>query len=116
MVLRKDKDLKRFFSIGEVAKMLDLPESTLRFWEREFEILRPQMDGKKGSRRYTRADIDVLRDIRFLVKDQKMTLEGARAKLKVKPKETSRQAEIIVELKEIRSELQRLKDAFDGLN
>ena len=115
MVLRKDKDLKRFYSIGEVAKMLDLPESTLRFWEREFEILKPQVEGKKGSRKYTRADLDVLRDIRFLVKDQKMTLEGARKKLKVKPKETSRQAEILVELKEIRDELQQLKDAFDSL-
>ncbi|MDR2496697.1 MAG: MerR family transcriptional regulator [Tannerellaceae bacterium] len=114
MVLHKNKNLKRFFSIGEVAAMLDLPESTIRFWEGAFAVLSPKTDGKR--RKFTGEDINILRDIRFLVKEQKMTLEGARKKLKVKPKEVSRQAEVLSKLREIREDLLKLKEAFEGLN
>ena len=114
MPLRKDKNLKRFFSIGEVATILELPESTIRFWEGEFDILSPKTDGKR--RKFTNDDVNILRDIRFLVKEQKMTLDGARKKLKVKPKDVSRQAEVVSKLREIREDLLRLKEAFEGLN
>ncbi|MDR2498822.1 MAG: MerR family transcriptional regulator [Tannerellaceae bacterium] len=114
MPLRKDKDLKRFFSIGEVAAMLELPESTIRFWDGEFDVLSPKTDSKR--RKFTNEDVKILRDIRFLVKEQKMTLDGARTKLKVKPKDVSRQAEAVSRLREIRDDLLKLKEAFEGLS
>ena len=72
---------KRYFTISEVAKMLELKPSTLRFWEKEFVQIQPKTNAR-GKRAYKQEDIDLLRRIHNLVKVQGLTLEGARKALK----------------------------------
>ena len=75
MALNKDKNLKLYFSISEVAQMFDVNESTLRFWEKEFDQIRPRKTGK-GTRSYRQEDIDAIRLVYHLVKERGMTLAG----------------------------------------
>ena len=89
MALNKDKNLKLYFSISEVAQMFDVNESTLRFWEKEFDQIRPRKTGK-GTRSYRQEDIDAIRLVYHLVKERGMTLAGARQKLKENPETTIR--------------------------
>ena len=94
MALNKDKNLKLYFSISEVAQMFDVNESTLRFWEKEF---------------------DAIRLVYHLVKERGMTLAGARQKLKENPETTIRHEEIVNRLKQIKEELLAMKEAFEAL-
>ncbi len=114
MVLNKNKNLKLYFSISEVAQMFDINESTLRFWEKEFEIINPRKTAK-GTRFYKQEDIDAIRLVFHLVKERGMTLAGARMKLKENPESTIRQEEIVNKLKLIKEELMAMKEAFDAL-
>ncbi len=115
MALNKDKNLKLYFSISEVAQMFDINESTLRFWEKEFDIICPRKTAK-GTRFYKQEDIDAVRLIFHLVKERGMTLAGARQKLKDNKETTIRQEEIVNKLKQIKEELISLKDAFEMLD
>ena len=72
---------KRYFSISEVAKMLDVKPSLLRFWEKEFKEIAPKTNAR-GKRAYKQDDIDVIRRIYDLVKVQGLTLEGTRKALR----------------------------------
>ena len=103
MALNKDKNLKLYFSISEVAQMFDVNESTLRFWEKEFDIIRPRKTAK-GTRFYKQEDIDAVRLIFHMVKERGMTLT------------TIRQEEIVNKLKQIKEELLSMKAAFDALD
>lgn len=114
MVLNKNKNLKLYFSISEVAQMFDINESTLRFWEKEFDIINPRKTAK-GTRFYKQEDIDAIRLVFHLVKERGMTLAGARMKLKENPESTIRQEEIVNKLKLIKEELMAMKEAFDAL-
>ena len=71
---------KLYYSIGEVAEMLDVSNSLIRYWESEFPKLKPKKN-RKGDRRYTPKDIHLLIDIYTLVKERGFTLEGARKEL-----------------------------------
>ena len=87
MALNKDKNLKLYFSISEVAQMFDVNESTLRFWEKEFDQIRPRKTGK-GTRSYRQEDIDAIRLVYHLVKERGMTLaahDGYPAKAEREP-------------------------------
>ena len=108
MALNKDKNLKLYFSISEVAQMFDVNESTLRFWEKEFDQIRPRKTGK-GTRSYRQEDIDAIRLVYHL------TLAGARQKLKENPETTIRHEEIVNRLKQIKEELLAMKEAFEAL-
>lgn len=115
MVLKKEKDLKLYFSIREVAEMFNVRESTLRFWEKEFETIRPKTNAK-GVRFYKQDDIEAVRLIHYLVKERGMTLAGARQKLKDNKDNTIKQGEIVHKLKLIKEELLSLKAAFDAID
>ena len=71
---------KRYFSISEVAKMLEVQPSLLRFWEKQFKQIAPKTNAR-GKRAYKQEDIDIIRRIYDLVKVQGLTLEGARKSL-----------------------------------
>jgi DNA-binding transcriptional MerR regulator len=114
MVLKKDKNLKIYFSIGEVAKMFGLNESTLRFWEKEFDFIHPKTNDR-GIRFYTEEDIASVRLVHYLVKEKRMTLAGARRKLKENKGKTIREEEIVHRLEKIKEELLLLKKAFDAI-
>ncbi len=111
----KDSSNKKlYYSISEVAAMFNLNESTLRFWEKEFNTIRPRKSGK-GTRFYKTEDIEAIRLIYYLVKERGMTLAGARQKLKDNKETTIKQAEIVNRLKQIKAELLSIREAFDTL-
>lgn len=114
MTFKKNKNNRLYFSIKEVAQMFDVQDSTLRFWEKEFDIIHPRKTGK-GTRFYRQEDIDAIRLIYHLVKERGMTLAGARQKLKENPETTIRQEEIVNRLKQIKEELLAMKAAFEAL-
>ena len=100
---------KLYFSIGEVSEMLNVPVSTVRFWENEFDILKP-MKNKKGNRMFTPADIKNLKIIHHLLKEEGMTLPGAKKRLTGKWEETAYKYEINESLQKIKSLLLDLID------
>ncbi|RGN42883.1 MULTISPECIES: MerR family transcriptional regulator [unclassified Bacteroides] len=114
MAYNPEKELKLYYSISEVAKMFDVNESLLRFWEKEFPIIKPKKNAK-GSRQYRKEDIENIRLIYHLVKEKGMTLLGARQKLKDNKEDTIQAIEIIDRLKEIREELLKMKKELDTL-
>jgi len=100
---------KLYYSIGEVAKMLDVPVSTVRFWENEFDILKP-MKNKKGNRMFTPDDIRNLKIIHHLLKEEGMTIPGVRKRLSDKREETDYKYEINESLQKIKGLLIDLRD------
>jgi DNA-binding transcriptional MerR regulator len=102
---------KLYYPIGEVAEMLSVPISTIRFWENEFEVLKP-MKNKKGNRLFTPADIKNLKIIHHLVKDEGMTLSGAKKRLSEKWAETEYKYEINESLLKIKTMLLDIRDSI----
>ena len=115
MALNKNKNLKLYYSIGEVASMFGVTETLLRFWEKEFPSIKPQKAGR-GIRQYTRDDIDVIRKIHYYVKEKGMTLEGARQALKENREGTDVKIEVLDRLKSIRDELQAISKEMNYLS
>ncbi len=99
---------KIYYSIGEVASMFGVNTSLIRFWEKEFDIIRPHKN-KKGNRLFTQKDVDNFHIIYHLVKERGYTLKGAREKLRKNPDETARDIEILKNIKNIKEFLLELK-------
>lgn len=97
-----------YYSIGEVAKMFDVNTSLIRFWEKEFDIIRPHKN-KKGNRLFTQKDVDNFHTIYHLVKERGHTLKGAKEKLRSAPGEVERDMEIMKTLKQIEDFLKKLR-------
>ena len=104
---------KRYYSIGEVSKMTGLEPYVLRYWEKEFTMLRPKKS-RGGSRQYTSHDIEIINRINLLRHQEKLTIDGARAKMNRQTGQTelSAQAKIKTTLGQIRSELEALSKLF----
>lgn len=100
---------KLYYSIGETAAIIDVPVSTIRFWENEFSILKP-MKNKKGNRMFTPDDIKSLKMIYHLLKEEGMTITGVKRKMKGKWEETDYKYEINESLLKIKSILTDLRD------
>ncbi len=83
---------KRYFSITEVAEALGLNASQLRYWEKEFSILKPRTNAR-GKRFYTDSDREIIQQIAWLVKDQGYTIDGARKAMKKRKDVASAMAE-----------------------
>ena len=81
MPLKEKETEKLYYSITEVAEMFDVNSSLIRYWEKEFTIIKPHKN-KKGNRMFTAADIEAFRKIYHLVKERGYTLQGAREKIK----------------------------------
>ena len=113
MAYNPDKELKLYYSIGEVAEMFDLPESLLRYWEKMFpESITPNKAGR-GIRQYRKEDIENIRIIHHLVKEKGMTLAGTRQALKKNKTGTMQSAEVVNRLRAIREELVKMKRELD---
>lgn len=111
-ITEKEETQKLYYSITEVSEMFELNASTLRFWEKEFDVLKPTKN-KKGNRLFTQKDIDLLRKIVELVKQKGYTIQGAKDQLKSNSsqKNTGNNNEKVVEkLKLIKSKLIKLSD------
>ena len=103
---------KLYYSIGEVAKAFNVNASLIRFWESEFDILKPKKN-KKGNRLFTPEDIKNLKIIYHLLKERGYTLEGAKIALEEKSS-IKDEVELIARMEFIRSELIKLKESFDS--
>lgn len=106
----KEKEIEKlYYSIGEVAEMLEVNASMLRYWEREFDILKPKKNAK-GDRFFTKGDIEKIKLIYHLVKEKGYTLEGAKARLKANPEQEEKKFKLIEKLKKVKDFLNELKD------
>ena len=114
MAYNTNKDLKLYYSISEVARMFDVNESLLRYWEKEFPIISPKKAGG-NIRQYRKEDIENIRLVYHLVKEKGMTLQGAKQRLKMNKEKTAQTAEVVSRLKEIREELVKLRKSLDYL-
>ena len=102
---------KLYYSIGEVARMFNVNTSLIRFWEKEFDIIKPKKN-KKGNRFFTRQDIENLHLIYHLVKEKGLTLNGAKKKLKENKEDTTNNFEVIKSLTEIKNLLLEIKESL----
>ena len=102
---------KLYYSISEVADIFKVNQSNLRFWEKEFKQLKPKRNDK-GTRFYTPEDIQIIKQIIYLVNEQKLTLDGAKRKLSQKKDVIAKQQEIVERLKIIKEELLGISKAL----
>ncbi len=109
MPYKEKKIEKVYYSIGEVAEMFNVKTSLIRFWEKEFDVIKPKKN-KKGNRFFTREDIDNFHLIFHLVKERGMTLKGAQMKLKENRDDVQGNFEIVKSLQEIKKMLLELKE------
>jgi DNA-binding transcriptional MerR regulator len=108
----KEKKIEKlYYAIGEVAEMFDVNTSLIRFWEKEFDIIKPKKN-KKGNRFFTQQDIDHFHLIYHLVKERGMTLKGARKKLKENREETDNNFDVVTLLQEIRELLLEIREVL----
>jgi len=99
---------KRYYSIGELARAFNVNASLIRFWDKEFDVLKPKKNAK-GNRMFTPEDVTNLQLIYHLVKERGFTLEGAKVHLKEGQKKTLDKFEIIRKLEAIKTNLINLK-------
>ncbi len=98
----KEKEIEKlYYSIGEVAELFNVAPSLIRFWESEFDIIKPKKN-RKGNRQFTKEDIDNVRTIYHLVKEKGFTLNGAKDMLKNDVQGVKDKMEMIDSLKKIR--------------
>lgn len=105
---------KLLFTIGEVSRMCEVEPHVLRYWEREFGLVKPRKDSR-GRRRYTRRDVEIIAQIKKLLYNELYTLEGAKKKLrewtKIAPGGERDYSKL---LKEIKGELLSIKEILDS--
>ncbi|MBD5241350.1 MAG: MerR family transcriptional regulator [Paramuribaculum sp.] len=107
-----DGSEKKYYKISEVSVLLDVPASTLRFWESEFGNLRPKRNAR-GTRFYSQADMERLQIIKYLVKDRGLHIEAAKKEMRNNPKGMENTARAVARLKEIRATLCGMLEAFE---
>lgn len=100
---------KRYYSIGEIARAFSVNTSLIRFWEKEFDILKPKKNAK-GNRMFTPEDLSNLKIIYHLVKERGFTLEGAKEHLRNSKTQALSQMEIVQKLEQIKKQLISLKN------
>jgi len=109
MPYKEKKIEKLFYSIGEVAKMFNVNTSLIRYWEKEFDIIKPKKN-KKGNRLFTKEDIENFHIIYHLVKERGLTLKGAKMKLKENREDTLNNFEVIKSLNDIKEILNDIRE------
>lgn len=106
----KEKEIEKiYFSIGEVAEIFNVAPSLIRFWESEFDIIKPKKN-RKGNRQFTKEDIENVRTIYHLVKEKGFTLQGAKEMLKNDSQAVRDKMELIDSLKKVRKFLLDVRD------
>ena len=110
---KKPEIEKIYYSVGEVSEMFGLNPSHVRYWEKQFEALKP-FKNKKGNRLFTKEDVETIRLINYLVKERGLTIKGARQKLKENREDTLNNYEIVKQLQDIKNELIAIRDGFEN--
>ncbi len=114
---------KLLYSMGEVSEMLDVKPSVIRFWESRFDVLKPRKN-KKGNRQFSPQDIENLKLIYHLVREQGMTIEGAQRKMHTRvTRDTgdsgqllTRDTKLLEKLQGIRSLLEEVREGLRGVS
>jgi DNA-binding transcriptional MerR regulator len=99
---------KVYFTIGDVAKRFDVATSLIRYWEQEFDNIRPKKNAK-GNRKYTKDDVKEIETVYHLVKEKGYTLQGAKDLINSKKIEVNNSKEVLDSLKKVRNFLIELK-------
>tara|TARA_B100001059_G_scaffold107794_1_gene107479 strand:- start:14108 stop:14437 length:330 start_codon:yes stop_codon:yes gene_type:complete len=99
---------KLYYNIGEVSKAFNVNSSLLRFWEKEFKELNPKKK-TNGIRKYTNADIEILKKIYHLLKEKKLTIEGAKVSMSNQKDNVDKYIAIKSKLENIKDELEKIK-------
>lgn len=105
---------KKFYKIGDVSAILGIPESTLRYWETQFTIIKPKRN-KKNIRYYTPHDIEIIRKIYYLVKEKGLKLDAAQAQIRHNRDGVDKRFDAIEQLKSIKEQLVAFQSALDVL-
>lgn len=100
---------KVYYSMGEVCEIFDVNPSLLRYWEKEFQVLKP-IKNSRGHRSFSFEDVDSIKLIYYLVKEQGMTIEGANKRIRQNRDGIKRDSEIVARLRSIRSLLLEIKE------
>jgi len=104
---------KLYYKIGEVAKFFDVNTSLIRYWEHEFSFIKPKKS-KKGTRYFTRKDIDNFQIVFHLVKEKGLTIQGAKDYLQAKKENREiGKLEVINTLKRIKSLLEEIRKTLE---
>ncbi|MDH3708780.1 MAG: MerR family transcriptional regulator [Cyclobacteriaceae bacterium] len=105
----KEKEIeKKYYSIGEVAAMFNVATSLIRFWESEFDIIKPKKN-RKGNRQFTKDDIQNVKLIYHLVKEKGYTLQGAKTMLKNGSQAAMDRMDVVESLRDLRVFLTEIK-------
>jgi DNA-binding transcriptional MerR regulator len=108
----KQPEIKKiYYTIGEVAQLLDVNTSVVRYWEQSFSVIRPRRNDK-GNRLFTQKDVDNFRIIHHLVRDKGLTLDAARKRIREGKSEEELNLEVVKSLAGIKTMLQELKKSL----
>jgi DNA-binding transcriptional MerR regulator len=106
----KEKEIEKlYYSIGEVAELFSVAPSLIRFWETEFDVIKPKKN-RKGNRQFTKEDIDNVRLIYHLVKEKGFTLQGAKEMLRNDNQAVRDKMELLESLQNVRNFLLELRE------
>jgi DNA-binding transcriptional MerR regulator len=108
-IILKDK---LYYSIGELAEAFNVNASLIRFWEGEFDVLKPKKNAK-GNRMFSKEDVKYLKLIYYLVKERGFTLDGAKTHIKENKFKLLKNHEIIEKLTHVKSQLIELKEMLE---
>lgn len=115
MPYKETDTVKLYYTIGEVSEMFNVNTSLVRFWEKEFDVLKPKKN-KKGNRLFTPEDLENFRIIHNLVKEQGLTLEGAKKYLKENRKTLKHESKSEKnQFSEIENKLKKIKNSLIDL-
>lgn len=99
---------KRYYSIGEVAKAFGVNTSLLRFWEKEFDQIKPKKK-QSGIRKYTQEDVKSIQLVYHLVKEKGLTIDGAKKQLKMQSQDDPKTV-LLEKLQKLKADLERFRD------
>ena len=105
---------KKYYKIGDVAQIVGIPESTLRYWETQFTIIRPKRNAK-NIRFYTPNDIEIIRKIHYLVKVKGLKLDAAQDQIRINRDGVDKRFEVVERLKSVRADLKALQTALEAM-
>lgn len=106
----KEKEIEKlYYSIGEVAEQFNVAPSLIRFWESEFDLIKPKKN-RKGNRQFTKEDIDNVRTIYHLVKEKGFTLSGAKEMIRNDSDGVRNKIDLIDSLKQVRKFLIEVRE------
>lgn len=105
---------KKYYKISEVAEILGINASTLRFWEKEFTIIKPKRNDK-NTRFYTPEDVETIKMVYYLVKEKGLKLDAAQQQIKTNRQNISQRAQVIDRLKSVREDLNTILTALNKI-